>query len=326
MKRTKLTIGTRGSELAKWQTAYIVNQIQGWHADVTVDTAVIKTTGDKILDSPLSKIGDKGLFTKEIERALLDKSIDLAVHSLKDLPTAIPRGLMIAAVTEREDVRDVFISHPKKKYRLLKDVPTNGRIATGSLRRKSQLLHYRPDLQVIDLRGSLQTRREKLEKSDWDGMVLAKAGVTRLGWSEMISEVFEPDFILPAVGQGALAVEIRADDRELLDLLVPLNHLPTQRATSGERSLLGKLEGGCQIPIGTYGRIVEGTFLLDAMVGSLDGSTIVRGSMKGSPEASESLGSHLADELLAKGAGKILQEIRNNFKGATHVGSSGIPV
>lgn len=323
MKRTKLTIGTRGSELAQWQTAWIAQQLQHSSPEVSVETVVIKTTGDKILDSPLSKIGDKGLFTKEIERALLDGTIDLAVHSLKDLPTVVPQGLTIAVVTEREDVRDVFISHPGKKYPSLKEVPRNGAIATGSLRRKCQLLHHRPDLHIVDLRGSLRTRREKLEKSDWDGMVLAKAGVTRLGWTEMIAEVFEPDYMLPAVGQGALAVEIREDDRELLTMLMPLNHLPTQQATSGERALLRRLEGGCQIPIGTYGRITNGAFLLDAIVGSLDGSTIVRGSIKGSPSESESLGRQLAEELVSKGAGKILDEIRKTVKGTIHVGSSG---
>lgn len=326
MKRTKLTIGTRGSELAQWQTAWIAQQLHRLLPEIAVETVIIKTTGDKILDSPLSKIGDKGLFTKEIERALLDGAIDLAVHSLKDLPTVIQGGLTIAVVTERDDVRDVFISHPQKKYRSFRDIPRNGVIATGSLRRKCQLLHHQPELRIVDLRGSLRTRREKLEKSEWDGIILAKAGVTRLGWTEMISETFNTEFMLPAVGQGALAVEIREDDAELRGLLMTLNHLPTQQATSGERALLRRLEGGCQIPIGTYGRVGNGSFKLDAMVGSLDGSKIVRGSIQGAATQSDALGHQLAEELLAKGAGAILDEIRKTVKGTVNVGSSDISV
>ncbi|MBI4427928.1 MAG: hydroxymethylbilane synthase [Ignavibacteriales bacterium] len=326
MKRTTLTIGTRGSELAQWQTAWIAQQLHRLFPEIPLGTVVIRTTGDKILDSPLSKIGDKGVFTKEIERALLDGTIDFAVHSLKDLPTAVPPGLAIAAVTEREDVRDVFIAHPIRKYPSLKEVPQGGSIATGSLRRKCQLLHHRPDLQIADLRGSLRTRKEKLENSHWDGIVLAKAGVTRLGWTGMISEIFEPDFMLPAVGQGALAVEIREDDEELRTLLKPMNHLPTFVATSGERALLRRLEGGCQIPIGTYGRIENGSFKLNAMVGSLDGSKIVRGSIEGPASQAETLGPQLAEELLRNGAEKILGEIRKTTKGTANVGSSDIHV
>ena len=271
---------------------------------------MIKTTGDKILDSPLSTIGDKGLFTKEIEIALLENTIDLAVHSLKDVPTNLTDGLAIGAITEREDVRDVFISHPQKKYRSFGAVPKNGLVATGSLRRRCQLLSHRPDLQIVDIRGNLKTRRSKLEDSNWDGMLLAKAGVTRLGWSEIISEVLPPTLILPAVGQGALAIEIRCDDSFLVSAVEPLNHLPTQRSTAGERALLRFLEGGCQVPIGTYGRIESGTFFLDAVVGSLDGKRIVRGAIHGAPDDSENLGVSLAQELLKNGADKILQEIR----------------
>ena len=256
----KIVIGTRGSELALWQSNWIAAELRRLHPSFAIETTVIKTTGDKILDSPLSKIGDKGLFTKEIENALLDDSIDLAVHSLKDVPTKLAGGLMIGAITEREDVRDVFISHPKKNYRSFDAVPKNGTIATGSLRRRCQLLNLRPDLQIVEIRGNLKTRRTKLAESDWDGMLLAKAGVTRLGWTEMISEILSPTAILPAVGQGALAIEIRSDDSSLLAAIEPLNHLPTVQATDGERALLRFLEGGCQIPIGTYGRIESGTF------------------------------------------------------------------
>lgn len=311
MKRTKLVIGSRGSELARRQTDWLAEQFRRLHPQITIEITLIKTTGDKILDSPLSKIGDKGLFTKEIERALLDGAIDLAVHSLKDLPTVIPDGLAIGAVTEREDVRDVFISHPAKKHSSFKNIPKHGTIATGSLRRKSQLLHHRPDLAIIDLRGNLRTRREKLTDSDWDGMILARAGLLRLGWTELITEIFEPEYMLPAVGQGALGVEIREDDQELHTLLAPVHHHPTAQATSGERALLRELEGGCQIPIGTYGTIDRSTFRLHAMVGSLDGATIVRGFTEGPATEAEALGKRLAHDLVTRGAGRILEDIRN---------------
>ncbi|MGA9406874.1 MAG: hydroxymethylbilane synthase [Bacteroidota bacterium] len=308
--RNNIIIGTRGSELALWQSNWVARELQHLHPSLRIEKTVIKTTGDKILDSPLSKIGDKGLFTKEIEHALLEKTIDLAVHSLKDVPTNLAAGLTIGAITEREDVRDVFISHPKKKYRSFSAVPKNGSIATGSLRRKCQLLNHRPDLQIIDIRGNLKTRKAKLEDSEWDGMLLAKAGVTRLGWSEIISEVLPPTLILPAVGQGALAIEIRCDDTFLASAVEPLNHLPTVQSTAGERALLRFLEGGCQIPIGTYGRIESGKFFLDAVVGSVDGKKIVRGAIHGVPDDSEKLGVSLAQELLNNGADQILEEIR----------------
>jgi len=308
--KNKITIGTRGSELALWQSNWVAKRLQQLYPSLAIETTVIKTTGDKILDSPLSKIGDKGLFTKEIENALLEKTIDLAVHSLKDVPTNLGDGLTIGAITEREDVRDVFISHPKKKHRSLSAVPKNGSIATGSLRRKFQLLSHRPDLNIVDIRGNLKTRRAKLEESEWDGMLLAKAGVTRLGWSEIISEVLPPTLILPAVGQGALAIEFRSDDSFLASTLEPLNHPPTCQTTAGERALLRFLEGGCQIPIGTYGRIVAGQFHLDAVVGSLNGKKMVRGTISGAPDDSEKLGVSLAQELLKQGADEILQEIR----------------
>jgi hydroxymethylbilane synthase len=305
-------IGTRGSDLALWQARWVEQELRTRYPALSLQTVIIKTIGDKILDSPLSKIGDKGLFTKEIEKALLENEIDLAIHSLKDVPTKVESGLKLGAISEREDVRDVFISHPAKKYASLNDVPNGGTIATGSLRRKCQLLFHRPDLSIVDIRGNLKTRKEKLEQSDWDGMLLAKAGVTRLGWSSMISEIFSPTFILPAVGQGALGIEIRENDTELQKLIDPLNDTHTFRATAGERALLRRLEGGCQIPIGTYGRIENGRFLLDAVVGSLDGKRIVRGSIEGVPEESERDGITLAEELLSRGAREILDEIRNN--------------
>ncbi|MFA6542660.1 MAG: hydroxymethylbilane synthase, partial [Bacteroidota bacterium] len=229
----KIIIGTRGSELALWQARWVEKELRTLYPAMDIQTVIIKTLGDKILDSPLSKIGDKGLFTKEIEKALLDNEIDLAIHSLKDVPTQLIGGLTLGAISEREDIRDVFISHPDKKYLSFTDVPSGGRVATGSLRRKCQLLSHRPDLAIIDIRGNLKTRMEKLEQSDWDGMLLAKAGVTRLGWTSRITEIFSPAFILPAVGQGALGIEVRESDAELLSLIAPLSHRETKLAAMG---------------------------------------------------------------------------------------------
>jgi hydroxymethylbilane synthase len=288
----------------------VQQQLTKLHPSIQIELQVIKTQGDKMLDAPLSKIGDKGLFTKELERALLDRRIDVAVHSLKDMPTHLEEGLAITAICEREDVSDVFIAHPDKKYRGLANVPTNGTIATGSLRRRCQLLRIRPDLTIAEIRGNLGTRVEKLKMSNWDGMLLAKAGITRLGHSELISEVLLPTNFLPAVGQGALAIETRASDERILPLVHPLDHIPTRQATQGERALLRRLEGGCQIPIGAYGRVENGTFRLDAIIASLDGKRSVRSSIQGSPDKSEQLGVILAEKLLSDGGEAILDEIR----------------
>lgn len=308
--RSSIVIGTRGSELALWQTRWVQHELGKFHPSLRIEVQIIKTQGDKILDAPLSKIGDKGLFTKELERALLDGRVDLAVHSMKDVPTQVEVGLTIAAVCEREDVRDVFVSHPKKSYARLADVPPNGTVATGSLRRRCQLLRMRPDLTIAEIRGNLGTRIEKLGNSQWDGMLLAKAGITRLGHSELIAEILSPIDFLPAVGQGALAVETREGDERIRSLVQALNHPPTHRATLGERALLRRLEGGCQIPIGAYGRIENGTYRLDALIGSLDGKRSVRSSVEGPPDRSEQLGVALAEKLLADGGEAILDEIR----------------
>ena len=305
-----LRIGSRGSELALWQAKWVQRKLMETHRGLQVEITIIKTKGDKILDSPLSKIGDKGLFTREIENALLNNEIDLAVHSLKDLPTELPEGLTIGAICEREDVRDVFIPHPKNQIRKLLDQPTGSKIATGSLRRRSQLLNLRPDLQVIDIRGNLNTRMKKLEESDWAGMLLACAGVTRLGWSRLIGDILDATTMLPAVGQGALGIEIRAGDGRVSKAVSGLHHSPTAHAALAERSLLRRLEGGCQVPIGTYGRIESGSLVLDAIVGSIDGRKVVRGKIHGSPSEAETLGKKLAEQLLSAGAGEILQQIR----------------
>ena len=311
--RPTIIIGSRGSELAMWQSRWVENEVKKFHSDLKIDIRIIKTTGDKILDAPLSKIGDKGLFTKELEKALLDRTIDLAVHSFKDIPTNIQDGLTIAAICEREDVRDVFVKHPKKNYARLSDIPENGTVATGSLRRRFLLLQMRPETTVVDIRGNLGTRIEKLAKSEWDGMILAKAGISRLGRSQIITEILPPARFLPAVGQGALAIESREDDEFVISTVRALDHLPTRQATIGERALLRRLEGGCQVPIGTYGRIEKGVFKLDAAIGSLDGKRCVRSTIEGSPQETERLGIVLAEKLLADGGEEILDEIRQGI-------------
>ena len=308
--KSTLTIGSRGSPLALWQANWVKDTLQNHFPQLVVEITIIKTTGDKILDSPLSKIGDKGLFTREIERALLDRAIDCAVHSLKDLPTELPKGLVIGAITQREDVHDVFVGNANKNYKHLDDIPSGGTIATGSLRRKCQLLNWRPDLNIAELRGNLNTRFSKLDASNWDGMILARAGVIRLGWEERITEIIPFERMLPAVGQGALGIEMRSDDNQTLKMIKPLESIPTTYSTLGERALLRELEGGCQVPIGTHGRIEKSEFKLDAVVGSLDGRKIVRGKIHGTPENSEELGVQLAHILLKSGAKEILESIR----------------
>ena len=306
----KLTLGSRGSNLALWQTNWVKAELEQRFPNLAIHIEIIKTIGDKILDSPLSKIGDKGLFTREIEHALLDKRIDVAVHSLKDVPTQLPAGLTIGAITKREDVRDVFISHPKKLYKQFDGLPRGANIATGSLRRKCQIMNWRPDINIIDVRGNLNTRFEKLDASDWDGMILARAGVLRLGFSERVSEIFPTNKILPAVGQGALAIEIRDDDAATLRYVRELASEATTIATKAERAFLRFLEGGCQVPIGTFGRVENNIFMLDGMIGSLDGKKILRGTTHSSPEHAETVAIELAKMLFESGGKEILESIR----------------
>jgi hydroxymethylbilane synthase len=305
-----IRIGTRGSELALWQTYHVKALLEAFFPGIAIDVQKIKTTGDKILDAPLAKIGDKGLFTKELEIALLDDRVDIAVHSFKDVPTLVPEGLTITAVLEREDVRDVFIANPKKSHRTFTDIPPNSIIATGSLRRKCQLLNAHPDIQIVEIRGNLNTRIKKLDSSEWDGMILAKAGVTRLGWAQRITDILPIDLMLPAVGQGALAIECRAGNQRVQEMLRPLHHHTTAAAVTAERALLRYLEGGCQIPIGAYGQIIKNEFRLDAVIGSLDGKRIVRGKKIGTIADAEKIGIDLAKELFNQGGREILKEIR----------------
>jgi len=306
MKR-EIIIGSRASALALWQTNWVKDKLQQLNPDYKFSIRHIKTQGDKILDVALAKIGDKGLFTKELEVAMLNGEIDFAVHSMKDLPTALPAGLTIGAIAERFDPRDVVVSH--KGY-TLKDLPQGARVATSSLRRRAQLLKYRPDLTIEDVRGNLNTRLRKLEEEDFDALILAAAGVERLGWSDRIEERISFDLILPAVGQGSIGVELRQDDEELKAIVGKINHQPSEKAILAERAMLRKLEGGCQIPIGALGQVAGHTLTLRGNVASLDGSQLLADQVTGSINEANELGTQLADKLLAKGAEKILEAVR----------------
>jgi hydroxymethylbilane synthase len=276
------------------------------HPHLHVTLMKIKTTGDKIQDAPLAKIGGKGLFVKEIEEALIQRKIDLAVHSIKDVPTEFPEGLHLAAITKREDPRDVFIS---KDGTLLKDLPRGAKIGTSSLRRQAQLLHFRSDLEMIPLRGNLDTRIRKLKTMDLDGVVLALAGVKRLNLEKNITEVLPTEISLPAIGQGALGIETRIGDRETEGYLQFLNDPESSVAVSAERAFLKKLEGGCQVPIAAFGRMEGGTLSIDGLVGRTDGKKILRHHLEGPAREAEAMGTRLAEILLENGAGEILEEV-----------------
>ncbi len=308
MIKKEITIGTRGSRLALWQANFVAESLRHF-TDAEILIKKIKTQGDKILDSPLAKIGDKGLFVKEIELALSEKEVDLAVHSMKDVPTELPPGLIIASIMKREDPKDVLISKGREH---LSNLPKGVRVGTSSLRRKAQLLNFRPDLTIVDVRGNLDTRLKKMDSGDFEAMVLAAAGIDRMGWSDKISERIPTETILPAVGQGAIGIEIREDDEIMGKLVGELNHLPTYHAVIAERALLKRLEGGCQIPIGSLG-IVDGNSLkLTGIVASLDGKRLIRDSVSGNLSQAENTGIKLAENLVDSGADEILKEIRES--------------
>jgi len=300
-------IGTRGSALALWQAEWVRTALQRLHPGLAVGLHTIKTQGDKILDVPLAKVGGKGLFVKEIEEALVRGEIDLAVHSMKDMPAAIPEGLAIGAVPERESPADVLISRLGLP---LADLPQGARIGTSSLRRAAQVRHLRPDLAIVPLRGNLDTRLRKLDTEGLDGIMLAEAGVKRLGLSDRITQVLPFEGVLPAVGQGALCLEIRAGDPRVRDLLHPLEHSGTRRTVTAERAFLHRLQGGCQVPIAGHGRLESGRLLLEGMVAEPDGSVVIRDTVSGPPEEDLRLGIDLAERLLSKGAGEILDKLQ----------------
>ncbi|WP_284637854.1 hydroxymethylbilane synthase [Paenibacillus silviterrae] len=302
----KIVVGTRQSALALTQTGQVVDQLKALceerGLEVEFELKKIVTKGDRILDVTLSKVGGKGLFVKEIEQALMDGEIDMAVHSMKDMPFELPEGLTIGAVPKREDPRDVLITRYGGGWDKL---PQGAKVGTSSLRRSSQLQYARPDLQIEAIRGNIDSRLRKLETEGFDAILLAAAGLHRIGWQEKISEYLPADVCLPAVGQGALAIECRANDEFVLSLLEPYRHEETARAVAAERSYLGRLNGGCQVPIGAYGQIQQdGTIVLTGMVGSPDGKTLLKETMTGTDP--DKLGLAVADALIAKGASELL--------------------
>ena len=297
-----LRIGTRGSLLAKWQAESVRKRLfaaKGMEAEIVV----IKTAGDKMQQAPLTQIGGKGIFIKELEEALLDEVIDLAVHSVKDIPTDTPSRLMFPAVCRRDDVRDCLVGATLASLR------RGARVGTSSLRRRAQLLHIRPDLDIRDLRGNVDTRLRKVESGEYEAILLAKAGLDRLGVSQRIAEVLSPEVCMPAVGQGAIAVECRLKDAEIADILAPLDDAETRTAIIAERALLAALQGGCQVPLGAWARIERGELVLEACVCSVDGVQYVKQRATAPPEQAAALGEHIARLLIEAGAQSILEEV-----------------
>ncbi len=301
-----LVLGSRGSKLALWQAEYVKRELLLMHPDLKVEIRTIKTKGDKILDVPLAKIGDKGLFTREIEDALETGEVDAAVHSLKDLPTELPAGLILGAVMKREEPADVFIS---ERYASLEDLPEHAIIGTSSLRRIAQIKSWRPDIGCYELRGNVDTRIRKMRENGLAGIILAYAGVKRLGLESVISQTLNISFMLPAVGQGAVALEIRADDKRVSNLVNSIADQRTMNEILAERSLLHTLGGGCQVPIGACAVQTKDSLLLQALVASLDGSRVIRGEKSGKPGEAERIGQELAGELMAEGAADIINSI-----------------
>jgi hydroxymethylbilane synthase len=304
----RFVIGTRGSDLALWQANHVRSALEGLIPESVFEIKIIHTTGDQVLDVALSKIGDKGLFTRQIENQLLNGEIDFAVHSLKDLQTAQPEGLRIGAVCKREVPNDVFIS---KTGRTIDDLPHGAKVATGSLRRRSQLLHYRPDLEIVEIRGNVPTRLRKFDESNLDGMILAYAGIHRLGFGERISQLIPFTIMLPAVGQGAVAVEVRSGDERTREVVEKLDDQATRVCITAERAFLRRLEGGCQVPIGAFAEFDGRQVILEGMVGSLDGTVAFREALKANADDAETLGTNLADELIKMGARELLENARS---------------
>ncbi len=301
-----IKIGTRGSALALAQSNWVAAQISGRHPGRRVKLVVIKTTGDKITNVPLAQIGGKGLFIKEIEEALLSAQVDLAVHSLKDMPAEVPEGLMLGAVPPREDCRDAFIS---SRYQTLAELPPGGRVGTGSLRRRVQLLHRRPDLEVVPLRGNVDTRLKKMETLGLDALILAAAGLNRLGLAHLYQCCVSATDMLPAVSQGALGLEIRTADPDLRELVAFLDDPATHAAVTAERAFLARLEGGCVVPVAALGRVENDALHLEALISDLEGRRLLRDFVRGPVTDAAALGSSLAETLLAQGGREILSEL-----------------
>lgn len=298
-----LRIATRKSQLALWQAEYVRDMLTLHHPDLTVELVTMSTQGDKILDTPLAKVGGKGLFVKELERSLLDEETDIAVHSMKDVPVELPAGLHLAAICPREDPRDAFVSN---HHASLDELPEGARLGTSSLRRQCQLAALRPDLEIVDLRGNVNTRLQKLDDGEYDAIILAAAGLKRLQFENRITAFLATDTSLPAIGQGAVGIECRRDDERVNELLAPLNDPDTATRVAAERAMNQRLQGGCQVPIAGYAELEHGVILLRGLVGRVDGSEIIRGEIAGPPEDAAHLGQVLAEDLLARGADDIL--------------------
>ncbi len=304
--RKQVRLGTRGSALARWQAEWTAARLGELGA--AVELVLIRTAGDRQQDGPVGAIGGQGVFTKELQYALLDGRIDVAVHSLKDLPTETPTGLALGAVPERAPVADGLISRQSWKFH---ELPEGARIGTGSPRRRSQLWHVRRDLTMLDVRGNVDTRLRKLDDGEFDAIVLAEAGLRRLGLAERITEILPLSLMLPAVGQGALAIEIRADDAATAELVQPLNHFESWAAVLSERAMLAALHGGCLAPVAAWGRVELGALHLTGVVTSLDGQERLEAAIAGDPDDAEQLGQFVATELLAKGAGALIDKARH---------------
>ena len=301
-----LKIATRQSPLALWQANFVKDQLEKFHPTLSVELVPMVTKGDVILDSPLAKIGGKGLFVKELENALLEKRADIAVHSMKDVPMEFPEGLGLSVICQREDPRDAFVSNT---YRSLDELPQGAIVGTSSLRRQCQLKQLRPDLDIRSLRGNVGTRLSKLDNGEYDAIILASAGLIRLGLAERITSFIEVEQSLPAAGQGAVGIECRVDDEEVKALLAPLSDATTTICVLAERAMNTRLQGGCQVPIGGYAIEQNGEIFLRALVGETDGSAIIRAEGKSAVENAEALGVSIAEQLLAQGADKILAKI-----------------
>ena len=306
MLEKTLKIATRQSPLALWQANYVKDRLQQLYPALTIELVPMVTKGDVILDSPLAKIGGKGLFVKELENALLNKEADIAVHSMKDVPMQFPEGLGLAVICQREDPRDAFVSH---SYRTFAELPQGAVVGTSSLRRQCQLKALRPDLDIRSLRGNVGTRLSKLDNGDYDAIILASAGLIRLGLADRIASFIDVEQSLPAAGQGAVGIECRTDDAQVQALLAPLADAETTYCVLAERAMNNHLQGGCQVPIGGYAVLQQGQLYLRALVGDIDGSRIIRAEGKSAVENAEVLGVKIAEQLLAQGADKILQAI-----------------
>jgi len=306
MDPNRIRIATRKSPLAMWQAEHVAAALKVAHPGIEVELLGMSTQGDKILDTPLAKIGGKGLFVKELEQGMLEGRADIAVHSMKDVPVELPEGLHLPVIMEREDPRDAFVSND---YGSLDELPKAARVGTSSLRRQSQLLELRPDLELLPLRGNVNTRLRKLDEGEYDAIILAAAGLIRLGFRERIRAFIEPEQSLPAIGQGAVGIECRVDDARVNGLIAPLHHAPTASRVLAERAMNNRLEGGCQVPIAGHAILEDGRLWLRGLVGSLDGKVIIRGEIRGEESEAESLGVTLAERLLADGADQILRAL-----------------